>query len=58
MGVDDAVKAVELLRPKRVVPMHYDTFDLIKADPKRFAEGAKKHGAEVTVMVVNDTLAY
>lgn len=58
MGVDDAIKAVELLRPKRVVPMHFDTFDLIKADPQKFAAGARKHGAEVTVMAIGDTIDY
>jgi len=41
MGIDDAVKAVELLRPRRVVPMHYDTFDVIKADPNEFAAKVK-----------------
>ena len=41
MGIDDAVKAVEFLRPRRVVPIHYDTFDVIKADPKDFASKVK-----------------
>lgn len=36
MGIDDAVEAVGMLRPARVVPMHYDTFDLIRADPEEF----------------------
>lgn len=36
MGIDDAVKAVQFLRPRRVVPIHYDTFDVIKADPNEF----------------------
>lgn len=32
MGPDDAIRAVKLLRPKFVVPMHYNTFDLIAQD--------------------------
>ncbi len=32
MGPDDALKAVEFLHPALVVPMHYDTFDLIAQD--------------------------
>ena len=32
MGPDDALKAVKLLRPKHVIPIHYDTFDLIRQD--------------------------
>ena len=58
MGVDDAIKAVEFLKPKQVVPMHYDTFDLIAADPKKFAAGAEKSGAKVTILGIGETLAY
>lgn len=36
MGVRDAVKAVQFLRPKIVIPMHYNTFESIKADPQEF----------------------
>lgn len=38
MGIDDAVKAVELVNPKLVIPMHYNTFPVIKADPNIFIE--------------------
>lgn len=38
MGIEDAAEAVRLLKPRVVVPIHYDTFDLIAADPRRFAE--------------------
>ena len=37
MGIADAVQAVELLRPKAVIPMHYNTFPPIAADPQEFA---------------------
>lgn len=37
MGIDDAVKAIEFLKPKRVVPCHYNTFPPIECDPKDFA---------------------
>ncbi len=33
MGPDDALRAVKLLNPKQVLPIHYDTFDVIKQDP-------------------------
>lgn len=36
MGPDDAVEAVKLIRPKRVVPIHYNTFDLIAQDADAF----------------------
>lgn len=38
MDIDDAVRAVKMIRPKAVVPMHYDTFPVIKASPREFAE--------------------
>ena len=38
MWVEDAVKAVEFIKPKIVVPIHYNTFELIKADPVEFAQ--------------------
>ncbi len=37
MGPDDALRAVKLLGPKVVIPIHYDTFDVIKQDPQSFA---------------------
>lgn len=43
MGVDDAVEAVKLLHPKIVIPMHYNTFDLIKADPNDFSAKVKNY---------------
>ena len=32
MGPEDALRAVRLLNPRLVVPMHYDTWDIIKQD--------------------------
>lgn len=55
MGIDDAVKAVELLTPKQVVPMHYDTFDIIQADPKEFA--VKVKSAKVSVLAPGQSIS-
>jgi L-ascorbate metabolism protein UlaG (beta-lactamase superfamily) len=38
MGPDDALRAVKLVRPKHVVPVHYDTWELIEQDPDAWAE--------------------
>jgi len=37
MGPDDALRAVKLLKPQRVVPMHYNTWPLIAQDPEAWA---------------------
>ena len=37
MGPGDAVRAVEFIRPRAVIPMHYNTWDVIKQDPHAFA---------------------
>lgn len=37
MGPDDALRAVKMLQPKHVIPIHYSTFDLIAQDPDAWA---------------------
>jgi L-ascorbate metabolism protein UlaG (beta-lactamase superfamily) len=37
MGPDDALRAVKLLQPKHVIPVHYNTWDLIAQDPDAWA---------------------
>ena len=37
MGPDDAIRAVRLLAPKLVIPMHYGTFSAVDQDPALFA---------------------
>ncbi len=41
MGPEDALKAVQLIGPKVVVPIHYGTFDVIRQDPQRFKEAVE-----------------
>jgi len=38
MDIDDAVKATGFIKPKKVVPVHYNTWPPIEADPQEFAE--------------------
>jgi L-ascorbate metabolism protein UlaG (beta-lactamase superfamily) len=37
MGPDDALRAVKLLQPRHVIPIHFNTFDLIAQDAKTWA---------------------
>jgi L-ascorbate metabolism protein UlaG (beta-lactamase superfamily) len=36
MGIPSAVRAVEFVQTKRVIPIHYDTFPIVKSDPQEF----------------------
>jgi len=56
MGPPSAAKAVELLRPGTVIPMHYNTWPPIAQDPERFRAlvGAK---AEVVILKPGETYA-
>jgi len=54
MDIDDAVKAVEFIRPKIVVPMHYNTFPIIKADPFEFEKKVKD--SEVRVLSFGESI--
>lgn len=38
MDIYDAAKAVEWLKPKHVIPVHYNTWPIIQADPDKFKE--------------------
>jgi len=53
MGIEEAVKAVELLKPRVVVPMHYNTFNVIMADPQLFARLVRERVPEVEVRILN-----
>jgi L-ascorbate metabolism protein UlaG (beta-lactamase superfamily) len=51
MGILEATKAVELLGVSRVIPMHYNTFDVIRQDPGEFKDSvSKKTGSEAIVL--------
>lgn len=41
MGPDDALRAVKLLQPEHVIPVHYNTWDLIAQDPDAWAGRVK-----------------
>lgn len=57
MGVSDALKAVELLKPKETIPMHYSTFDVINTDPDEFVKGVKKMGLKAQVLPYGSAIA-
>ena len=55
MGPDDALRAVKLIEPAHVIPIHYNTFDVIKQNPHAWANRVKEEtSARVTVMNPGD----
>ncbi len=50
MGVDDAVKAAEFLNADTIVPIHYNTFDMIKADVNEFKRKIESIGKKCIVL--------
>lgn len=58
MGIDDAAKAVELVHPKFVIPMHYNTFPIIQADPQKFLQKVSSKGFKGRVMNSGETFEW
>jgi L-ascorbate metabolism protein UlaG (beta-lactamase superfamily) len=55
MGIEDAVRAVEFVKPKVAIPMHFGTFPVIEADPMAF----KTHvGTRAEVVVLQPGASY
>ncbi len=50
MSPRTALKAIELLRPEIVIPMHYNTFPAIKQDPEEFKKDAERLEVKVVVL--------
>lgn len=50
MGPDDALRAVKMLQPKTVVPIHYNTFDLLNQDAQAWKQ--RVEGETATKVVV------
>ena len=50
MGITDAVKAVELANPKTAIPIHYNTFPVINAEPNEFKKLVESKGVNCRVL--------
>lgn len=55
MGPRHAAKAVELLRPRHVIPCHYGTFPIIRPDPTEFVQLVGSR-ADVHVLAPGESL--
>jgi len=52
MNPEQAAVAVQLISPRYAIPMHYNTFDIIKQDPYIFAEKVKKLRPSTEVLIL------
>lgn len=50
MGIKDAAKAVELANPGTAIPIHFNTFPVIGADPDEFRKLVESQGKKCRVM--------
>ena len=56
MGPEDAVTALQLLKPRLAVPMHYNTFDLVAVDVDAWAQRVRSEtDAEPLVLQPGDS---
>jgi len=59
MGPEDALEAVRLLQPRVVVPIHYNTFDVIRQDPQAWkAQVEAETSARCEVLEPGKSLEY
>lgn len=56
MGIDDAVKAVELVNPSLAIPIHYNTFPVIQADPNEFVSKILVNGKNARILNYGETI--
>ncbi|AAT43703.1 metal-dependent hydrolase [Picrophilus oshimae] len=56
MDVNEALIALDILRPKIAIPMHYNTFPVIKADPQDLKKEASKLGIEVIIPEIEEKI--
>lgn len=51
MGPEDALRAVKLIQPRNVIPVHFDTWELIAQDAQQWAQRVSEEtGAKVHVL--------
>jgi len=57
MGPEDGLRAVQLIEPKKVLPIHYNTFDVIKQDPEAWKVRVEKETrSEVALLKPGESL--
>ncbi|QFP75517.1 metal-dependent hydrolase [Deinococcus sp. AJ005] len=55
MGPEEAARALELLRPKVAIPMHFGTMPTLTGDPHIFKRGGEAQGVDVRILEPGET---
>ena len=55
MGPNDALRAVKLIKPEFVVPVHYNTWDLIAQDPAAWKKRVEAETDTIVHVLLSDT---
>ena len=58
MGLYQAVETITLLKPKRVVPMHYNTFPILEQTPDKSVAQARYKVPEAKIIVLKSGQEY
>ena len=58
MDAEDAARAVKMIKPRIAVPMHYNTFPVIKADPQEFAKFVGIGQTETKILDPGESIAF
>ena len=58
MGPEDALRALDLIRPRAVIPIHYNTFDVIKQNPADWIKTVKNQKDFITPILLTPGESY
>ncbi len=58
MDIDDAVKAVEMVNPDLAIPIHYNTWPIIEADPAKFVKKVEAIGKKAREMKFGEEISF
>jgi L-ascorbate metabolism protein UlaG (beta-lactamase superfamily) len=58
MNIEEALAALTIIKPNNAIPMHYDTFSQIKADPQLFKQLAENAGHHVIVLSIGGAITF
>ncbi len=56
MDIDDAFVATKMIQPKIVVPIHYNTWPVIEADPEKFCQKVNEIGIKCRVLKPGESI--